>query len=1317
MTRLRLRTLGQVGLYDVTTNTQLLGPGKPLALLIYLCLAPGRRISRDFLLNLLWDDLEPERARRALRQALFHVRRLLGEDSLPGVEELALAADVQVDRDAFLESIERGDLAHALNLYSGEFLPAFGVPGGVEFERWADLERDRLLDAFLRCTELVVRRQLNEASFRDAQRNARRARQEAPQSEQAWRVLLEAVISSRDFVAAAVEANALEQWAQHGEVILDASTRSLLAAARQVTPPSIDAADNSLVAELTGREHEFARITSAYEDLRAGSSIHLHIAGRAGVGKTRLLNDVIARIRGLGGSVVEISGRSCDQAIPFAFAADLAFALSSRRGAGGIAPAAASTLIALNPALSSYLPGAPDNATGEDALRRRIHAFTDLVHAIAHERPFVLVIDDVHWLDDGSMHVLHGVCNRLGDAPILCVTAARPECSPPGSATETLALAPLTGNQVASLVAALGAFPANGTWATTLIEGLHAASNGSPLLILETLRLALDEDILALHDGEWQCVDELRLGSLLRAGEALRHRVRGLPGSESWLLGVIATLGAPVDATALRRVLNVEPASLDESLRTLQQQGLVTRTSDGWMPAHDEIAMAARETIAGRSAEANRLAGALVLGLADNSLHNAQRGLRHLAAAGDEALLRQSFVRYARHAREQGETRSFVEMARDTVGAGAVDPHQLVRAIPLHWRVGLWNPARQRIAAVVLLLAVASVAGGLYARNEDDAGLQHVVYADAAGRTSSIDARLSEWDGRQTPLTAMARGSGLTTAALSFREAEPAVSPDQRSVAWIQQSGDSTTLDVWIRTPAGTRRLTREYRDDLATAWLGDGSALLGLTNRWSSPTRGGYDVAIFDTVAGTARPVTRSPEHEGRPTQSTDGTRIAFQRESGAGVTQLCVTMFDGLDEPECRQPRGSAVAQLLGWSGPTELILILDNGEARPLVRYDWQRDETTTLFGPYVVHAGLSPDRRWVVGGVRLAGIEGVHDWIIPLDRATRARRVHDPANPATTVRWWEGASDNSQVIDRIEFADTSGRIQPGVSTRFAIRALTRAGTQVPLYASIRWSSSDPRIATVDSDGVVRAQNGGSVIVTASLAGWRRATKRITIVGETVTHVFNEDWDGAWQGRWFVFGEPRPIVVAGPDNVSSFWSRGDGNFLSIATQRAGYSARAGLGVEIRLSTPLTDRNNLRARVNLAGGIDTAAFRGADQRIMVPTRPREDASCAATFPAGDGSRFHRQLGAHGGVNSFIALDPALAKLMESGAWWTLRLQILPDGRCVVAVNDKVLWISTQPIPLDEPFRLWIGDSSPGTKLLHGPLHMWTGVRRDMGN
>ena len=69
--RLTLTTLGAWSLtYSVSGQplTTLLGPGKPLALLVYLALAPGRTVRREHLLDLLWADVEPDAASHSMRQ-------------------------------------------------------------------------------------------------------------------------------------------------------------------------------------------------------------------------------------------------------------------------------------------------------------------------------------------------------------------------------------------------------------------------------------------------------------------------------------------------------------------------------------------------------------------------------------------------------------------------------------------------------------------------------------------------------------------------------------------------------------------------------------------------------------------------------------------------------------------------------------------------------------------------------------------------------------------------------------------------------------------------------------------------------------------------------------------------------------------------------------------------------------------------------------------------------------------------------------------------------------------------------------------------
>ncbi len=288
-----LHTLGGAALLDTATGATILGPGKPLALVAYLALNPGHSATREFLTDLLWADLEGDRARHALRQAVWQLRHILGESAFAGRDELRLAIPIPSDRDDFLAAMDRGDCDRAVECYAGPFLPDLAVPGGVEFEHWADTERDRLRATFLRACEMATRRKLAASSFRDAQRIARRARDADPSNELGWRLLLESLAAGQDFITATLEADGLEARAAAELRTLEPATRATIRMARQVSEGAPQR-EQELVADLIGREREYAIILDACERAASGPATHVHLTAPAGLGKTRLLHDIRA---------------------------------------------------------------------------------------------------------------------------------------------------------------------------------------------------------------------------------------------------------------------------------------------------------------------------------------------------------------------------------------------------------------------------------------------------------------------------------------------------------------------------------------------------------------------------------------------------------------------------------------------------------------------------------------------------------------------------------------------------------------------------------------------------------------------------------------------------------------------------------------------------------------------------------------------------------------------------------------------------------------------------------------------------------------
>ncbi len=147
---IRFYTLGSLDLQaaDGRQLRSVLAQPKRVALLAYLAACgKGDSHRRDTLLGLFWPDLDESRARHALNQSLYVLRRAVGPSVFvsTGDEELALAPKtIWCDAAAFVEDAEAGRAREALEAYRGDLLEGFFISDAPEFEKWLDVERQRL---------------------------------------------------------------------------------------------------------------------------------------------------------------------------------------------------------------------------------------------------------------------------------------------------------------------------------------------------------------------------------------------------------------------------------------------------------------------------------------------------------------------------------------------------------------------------------------------------------------------------------------------------------------------------------------------------------------------------------------------------------------------------------------------------------------------------------------------------------------------------------------------------------------------------------------------------------------------------------------------------------------------------------------------------------------------------------------------------------------------------------------------------------------------------------------------------------------------
>ncbi len=145
---IEIRTLGRTSI--TVDGVELTGEAawpKSLALIVYMAREPGPD-RRDKILGMLWPDRDEKRARHALNQLLYTLRKASPELDLESIEDaLDFGREVWLDVEEFERRLEAGDQRGAVELYEGPFLIDLSVEVS-DFDHWADRQRTQVARSF-----------------------------------------------------------------------------------------------------------------------------------------------------------------------------------------------------------------------------------------------------------------------------------------------------------------------------------------------------------------------------------------------------------------------------------------------------------------------------------------------------------------------------------------------------------------------------------------------------------------------------------------------------------------------------------------------------------------------------------------------------------------------------------------------------------------------------------------------------------------------------------------------------------------------------------------------------------------------------------------------------------------------------------------------------------------------------------------------------------------------------------------------------------------------------------------------------------------
>jgi len=337
-----------------------------------------------------------------------------------------------------------------------------------------------------------------------------------------------------------------------------------------------------------GREEERGLLRSCLQAVKSGQGQIVIIAGPPGIGKTRTARETGEEARLLGFLVLTGNCYDREDSVPFVPFVELLEKVFARaRGpadAGEIFGEQAAELSRLLPQLRRLLPDlpAPLQVSPEQSRRILFNAIVDLFERQSARNPMVLLLEDLHWADEGTFSLLIHLGRSISRMPMMIIATHRDDdidMKPPLTkalnelprlgVVERIPLSGLPEPAVAQMIELLsGQEPT-----PELVEIVYSNTDGNPLFVEELIR-HLDQSVAngdflgRLQQGEVELPHSLRLVIGRRISLVSQQTVR--------TLGTAAVIGRSFTFPLLEAATQADPELLVDSLEEAEKAGLIS---------------------------------------------------------------------------------------------------------------------------------------------------------------------------------------------------------------------------------------------------------------------------------------------------------------------------------------------------------------------------------------------------------------------------------------------------------------------------------------------------------------------------------------------------------------------------------------------------------------------------------------------------------------------------------------------------------------------------------------------------------------------
>lgn len=536
-------------------------------LFYYIC--TKKRITRDEAIGIFWVDCDEQSARKNLRDAIYHIKKIVGSDVIKMEGNVFISVNPLVNLKIDVDDVQESMLEN----YKGEFLNYFYIRNCLEFENWMDSYRRELKEQYIRAAVKKAEQLILEKASGEAVKCAVKLINALYLDESFYRKIIAFLTEEGEYSTAMnlyqkFSAALKQDLEEEPEAETKALMEKVLKLRRKITERPTKEQPHFL-----GRQKELYEIFNMIQNHQTNATgspcSFALVSGEAGVGKTAL----ISQIKGLleEENYISFSCSCC------AAESDLylkpwndiltqiqEFCSRQKQDFGGVKQFLSNEITDYKMFVTQY------GVHFEDVLR-------SLCRYCAGAG-VVIFLDDIQWMDPSSIQLLNNLLFRLKDCPVFIVAASRTDSSSVLSGLRvSLMRESLMKEQRLNRFTLEETTKLIGIYAGELLEKPGSAerifhyTDGNALFLVECLKM--------LKENEGQGIEEEPLSP--RTISIIQGRLMNLSKEEKDLLTALAIFPHGASVEELEVINQEAEIKLYNLLESLLGHQMIAENADG----------------------------------------------------------------------------------------------------------------------------------------------------------------------------------------------------------------------------------------------------------------------------------------------------------------------------------------------------------------------------------------------------------------------------------------------------------------------------------------------------------------------------------------------------------------------------------------------------------------------------------------------------------------------------------------------------------------------------------------------------------------